>query len=500
MTFRRISALALLTAVTGCQSLLQPPFDANAIHLAKDGRQYTLEQLIKKPGAYTRTGTNMLRYFPYATYELDHEDEHFFYVRQYAAVPVRAINARESATATAFELTASREYTWQPFDAGLPRSGQWRDGFAIADVNGDGHSDIIFGPARKSFSGPAAFVGNGHGRWSRWSDMAFPRFPFDYGGAIATDFDGDGKIDIAFGVHLRGLAAFKGDGAGRFTIHSTDLPFAAGGQAPVFSSRRVLAVNWDVDRKPALMALNEGLSHAKTGRILDGVVIYQYQNETWRRTLGDTRLQRATLMATVPSGNRFAVANAVASDGTWTVSERIAGSWRDHRVSGMPVNAQLTAMAIGDSGNGLPPSFAVAWREYGSSAWWVHTAVIRQHSSGDWQIVNLATVKDNNDVRALAFARLRASNALALVSVNDAGTLEIFREGSDGKFTHDQALLSPDWRAGCKGYDLQAHDLDGDGIDEVVVAFAGESSALARATECVSGGAIQAFKLVPARP
>jgi hypothetical protein len=498
MKIRHFSALALLSMVAACQNILHAPFNPNTIHLAKDGRQYRLEQLVKKPGSYARVGANSLRYFPHATYELDYEDEAFFYVRQYVSVAVKPIKTRESATVTPFHLTASAHYAWQPFDVGLPRSGQWRDGFAISDVNGDGYLDIIFGPARKSFAGPTVFLGNGRGSWSRWAAITFPRFAFDYGGATAADFDGDGRVDVAFGVHLRGLAAFKGNGHGEFTVQGTDLPFVSGNQTPVFSSRKVWSVRWGPRDQPALMALNEGLSTATVGRISDGAVLYHYSDGKWIRALGETRLQRATLSAATSTGTRFAVTHAVAPDGAWTISERFAGTWRDHRISGMPVNAQLTAMAIGESSSDAPSLFAIAWREYGSAAWWVNTAVVRKAASGDWQLVKLATVKDNNDVRALAFARLRAGAALDLVTVNEAGTLELFREGEDGTFTHDQSLLSPEWRAGCQGYDLQTRDLDGDGIDEVIVAFAGEGTALTRGTECTSGGAIQAFKIATA--
>ena len=39
-----------------------------------------------------------------------------------------------------------------PFGDGLPARGQWRNGFALADMNGDGYLDIVHGPARKAFT------------------------------------------------------------------------------------------------------------------------------------------------------------------------------------------------------------------------------------------------------------------------------------------------------------------------------------------------------------
>ena len=60
-----------------------------------------------------------------------------------------------------------------PFGEGLPQSGQWRDGFAVADMNGDGHLDIVHGPPRKSFGTPVIFLGNGKGSWRRWQEASW---------------------------------------------------------------------------------------------------------------------------------------------------------------------------------------------------------------------------------------------------------------------------------------------------------------------------------------
>ena len=53
----------------------------------------------------------------------------------------------------------------EPFDAGLPHEGQWRNGFDIADMNGDGLLDIVHGPPRKGDRRPHVFLGDGKGNW-----------------------------------------------------------------------------------------------------------------------------------------------------------------------------------------------------------------------------------------------------------------------------------------------------------------------------------------------
>ena len=86
-----------------------------------------------------------------------------------------------------------------------------------ADMNGDGHPDIIHGPPRKApGAGPVIFLGDGKGSWSRWREARFPPLAYDYGDVQVGDFNGDGHQDLAFAVHLRSLIALLGDGKGGF--------------------------------------------------------------------------------------------------------------------------------------------------------------------------------------------------------------------------------------------------------------------------------------------
>src|SRR4051794_31137152 len=79
---------------------------------------------------------------------------------------------------------------------GLPHKGQWRHGFALADMNGDGRADIGFGPARKGTRSPAIFLGEPQA-WKLWREAEYPSAAYDYGAAASADFDGDGHADLA---------------------------------------------------------------------------------------------------------------------------------------------------------------------------------------------------------------------------------------------------------------------------------------------------------------
>jgi hypothetical protein len=153
------------------------------------------------------------------------------------------------------ELTPTDSNTTVRFEEsseGLPTVGSWRNGAAIADMNGDGHLDIVTPPQRGPSSNglPAIFLGDGKGKWRGW-DTIFP-YGVDYGGVAVADFNKDGHMDIACAVHLRGIRVFLGDGKGGFVDASKGLPNEE------FSSRRVIIGDFDHDGYPDIAAISEG--------------------------------------------------------------------------------------------------------------------------------------------------------------------------------------------------------------------------------------------------
>src|SRR6187431_1087564 len=106
---------------------------------------------------------------------------------------------------------------------GLPRRGQWRDHFAIADVDGDGHPDVVHGPARKASGGPVVFRRANDERWQPWDALRVPALGYAYGGVATGDFTGDGVADVVLAGHLRGLVALRGARDGTFVAASRGL-------------------------------------------------------------------------------------------------------------------------------------------------------------------------------------------------------------------------------------------------------------------------------------
>src|SRR5436189_1808649 len=141
---------------------------------------------------------------------------------------------------------------FQEASDGLPVGGSWRSALAAADMNEDGFLDIIAPPERggRSTTLPSIFLGDGKGHWKLWEAVQWPR-SLDYGSVTAADLNKDGHMDLAFGVHLRGVYVFLGDGKGHFTSSDEGLPHK-------FPTRRVVVSDIDRDGNPDLVALSEG--------------------------------------------------------------------------------------------------------------------------------------------------------------------------------------------------------------------------------------------------
>ena len=146
--------------------------------------------------------------------------------------------------------------SFHPVDSGLPQSGMWRHGFAVADMNGDARPDLIFTSPRKQPGPPRIFLNEGNLRFARWEEATFPPVSFDYGAVAAADFDGNGANDLAVGVHYHGVLVLLNDGHGAFTAVSEGFTYPS-----TFSSRAVTVTAW-----PTLRPRRGSLQVSETSR------------------------------------------------------------------------------------------------------------------------------------------------------------------------------------------------------------------------------------------
>lgn len=125
-----------------------------------------------------------------------------------------------------------RRIRFEERSEGLPKSGFWRTNFDVADLDGDGKLEIVTPPPRLTPGGPRIFKAEGNG----WKEIR-PEIRdaggarFGYGGVAVGDMDGDGKPDIVAIGHLAGLTILFNEGGLRFRAEERGLPAVMSGRA-----------------------------------------------------------------------------------------------------------------------------------------------------------------------------------------------------------------------------------------------------------------------------
>lgn len=483
-----------------------------------EGRQYFVEKLPKEEGLYRRLDEKMVRTRWGIPIEVVKEDDKFFYYKVFkveiqAAEKTGPTEEQKKAIEAAYrpESEESRRLRVVPFGKGLPDSGQWRNGFDLADINKDGNLDIVHGPARKSLGNPSLFLGDGKGNWRRWSEATFPRLAFDYGDAAAADFNGDGNLDLALGMHLRGMVAMLGDGKGKFTDWGKGLDFKVprgGDDVQSFSSRAITVADWNRDGRPDIVALGEGprlnMTAARDGVRLGssesyGVVVYLNQGDgTWKRqdqgtnageifgdhvVTGDFNGDKRTDLALASNAQgRKTLVNLAREDGGWDPTD----------IDAMRPNAYVRTVAAGDFDRDGRTDLAVGYLSHEASAW--RTAIDVFYSREDrWERRVLAAEPGRDGVTALDTGDLDGDGHADLVAVTGDGRTWAFVGDGKGFFTREADLGLPTAAGDCRGYHVRLGDLNGDGDDEFVISFAGEASAMFAPNLCNAGGALQAW-------
>ncbi len=467
-----------------------------------EGRVYRLEPLPKSQGQ--KIDDTRIRTIWGVQADLAREDEEFFYIKIYRVGPRPPVTSATAAPARAPAAEplprASARLRWTPFSPGLPDAGQWREGLALADLTGDGRLDIVVSPARKSLRPPSIFVHDGKS-WRRMPGARFPPRPYDYGDVAVGDIDGDGALDLALGVHLRGLMVLRGVPPGAFEDASSGLPLASGSEASPFSSRAVALADCNGDRRLDFIALGEGPRPPVPGRAsidtASGLASFRRdENGTWSLVPqanpspvfgsslatgdfdGDGRLDAVTASATLGDTRILHI-----GDG--------ACGWRPEALESLRPRSYVTAVAAGNVSGDARDEVLVGYTEFIGDAVHFGVDVFSRGADGNWNRRALARQSGRARVEALAVADLDGDGARDVVAVLPQGTTAIIIGDGKGGFTRErQTLPAPD---GCDGAAVAIGDLDGDGLADLLIGYAQESSTTNPAV-CKGEGALRAWK------
>jgi hypothetical protein len=504
-----------------------------------NGLEYTLIRWRKHEGYYELEDggkTVRLRYGLRLTVE--HQDEQFLYLRWFRTAPIREHLAAAPPAGRAPDAEAPSTYrTAIPerdtlrvaaWDEGLPRSGQWRNGFAIADLNGDGHLDLVHGPPRKGrFAEPVVFLGDGAGHWRQWREARFPPFPYDYGAVAAGDLDGDGRIDLVFGVHLTGLLALRGDGKGGFTPWSRGLPVRPRGgspspghkpppSAPGFTSRALTLADWNGDGRLDILALSEGPASPRQFKEgpeapLGKMIFLNRGDGSWQPLRGPGAMAGDSIKAADLDGDGrldFVTDSRILGSADLVNYGEPGGTWRVGSLPQPRRQLRARAVAVGDFDRDGRLDLAVSFQsQQGAETWRGLDVFFQTAAEPRWRRVSVwaAGAGSAETLTTLGVGDLNGDGHQDLVALTGKGEVWLFVNDGAGDFSLERRPEADLGRAhvDCAGYAVSFVDLDGDGRGEIVASFAGEPGSevlLGRAfpQRCRAGGALRVFKVVRA--
>ncbi len=487
----------------------------------EQGREYFVEKFEKPPeGAYVRLAPNRVKLKFGTILILDSEDDKFFYGRIYRTDHIEAGKrfASPPPEPTAEELAAvaaTYGFSWPESDRlrfvatapNLPKEGQWRNGFAIADVNRDGRLDLIHGTPR-GLPGhpPFIFLGDGKGGFAFWEKARFPQAPYDYGDVAVSDFNGDGHMDIACGVHVRGLLVLLGDSKGNFRLDLQGLPFETGellpGTSQTFTSRAVVALDWPGNGRSDLLALAEGpmgsFGAKGTSRVQQsfGVRIYRRSDEgVWRELPAGSTPHRLF-------GDALAVADLdgdgktdfVSGTNAQSVNELLffgsqgERSWENAPLPGLRPKAYVKALATSDFDRDGRVDLAVAYNNWELGIWRMGIDLFLTRAERSFERVTLYSEEGSSAVTALAAGDADGDGMSDLFAGTiDGRILALLGDGKGGFFLEASSELEAE--KGCQVYHLGLADLNGDRRSDLVASYANE--------ECPGQGRLSAWLTKP---
>lgn len=506
---------------TGDEAAVEPAEPEREWLVDEEGRRYYVETIEKdRIKVWRHLGDNRVRIPWGLVLEVVNEDDDYFYYKFYDVAGIEPVKMRQPPTEEQLAAVAERyrvdlgesdRLSLAPADEGLPAQGQWRNGFVLADMNGDGHLDIVHGPPRKSPGTPRIFLGDSKGSWKPWREASFPQVHFDYGDVAVADFNRDGHPDLAVTSHLRGAAVLVGDGAGSFELWSEGIGFLRPRQQqqPVFTSRAMETVDWNRDGWQDLLLVGEGPRLSVAGRGTDaefssgsfGALVYLNRKDgTWTQVRQATRFGDvygdSVAIGDFDGDGRtdFATGSSVMGSKQILNLARGDGLWDKVDLDGLRDKAYVRAVRGGDYNGDRRDDLAVAYMSFELGVWRSGIDLMLARPGGGWERRPVAVEESRDGIYALDDGDLDGDGHLDLVALTGRGALWVLLGDGEGRFLREASPEVPPQEGGCRGYHVALVDFDDDGQDEVIAGFAGEAT-LQRMDECPSGGALRVWDL-----